>query len=1278
MMLAGAILPMPVQAAPPPPTPLPTLAEQLRQQTPAPVMIRTRAATQTARSVRTTPGHDLAANTIVDASSMNVRQKSAAFLKVYGALFGLQEPDQELVLRAVQTDAQGVTHLHYAQQYKGIPVFGSRLTVHVDAQGNLYALDGATVDAAGFSKLKLTPTLPAAQARQIALQAAGAEHPAVRWQAMANQIYLFQEGLARGWQGSPHLAYAVAVVGAGGRRFVYVDAHSGRVIEQIEGVQNIARTVADGNAFNIVWQEGAGDPFPIPANWNAHDNALISAWNDELSGAQEIYNLLGSMTNGAWLSYDGQDAPMLTIHEPVDMGCPNAYWDGEAAKFCANVTGDDTVAHEWAHAYTEYTAGFIYQWQPGALSESYSDIWGEVVDLLNGRGSDAPNPLRTTASCSQYGAGAPANDASMRWLAGEDDPGFGGAIRDMWNPACYGHPGKVSDADYVCSALDNGGVHTNAGIPNHLFALLVDGGQYNGVTISGIGLTPAAHIQWQAQRFYMTPVSDFSDHAHALRSACRDLTGQPLYALTTDGAAAWGAIAPDTITAAHCAELEKAITAVELEARPVQCGLETLLDPAAPALCANNGAIEPIMQTDWEAGLGNWSAGALAVAAPSDFEIPNWSIAENLPDGRSGRGVFGPDPYGNGVCQSTDTSGVVYLESPSVTLPFGADTPRLAFDHWFATEPDWDGGNLKIRVNGGAWQLAPASAFEHNGYNAVLLNATGGNTNPLAGEAAFSGFNSHSYSGSWGQSQIDLSDLAAAGDTIQVRFEMGVDQCSGVTGWYVDDVLLYACSGERLCGNGVLDSGEMCDDGNLADGDGCSAICRLEAQDADLSIVQDFQAAPSASAELWPGQPVTFTLSIYNAGPQAAVNARVALTAPIHFVNLTVQSASNIITQTAGAPNLAWQIGDLAVGESTELIVAGNVVETLNVDAAVTSRASVAADNDALLDNNMQTWVHNLRPPRVQFNGNAYQLYEGDGEFIVPVVLDVANPFGAVAVNYAGHQSGVLTIPRGQKSVFFSVPVVDDQIAEADETWQLTLTSGAGAVLGAFDTVQLTILDDDVAQGTPTPPAQFRATIGIAGVTASCGQTAAIQVPIGTDVEICYAFQNNGEGTLNYHTLIDAQWGQRFHNRHAPLAPSATMQFTVTQLVIQSVEGQSTWRAAVDPLEEVAHNGQWRWPDAPIQITAPYAITISDDTADQDRDLIPDNVEGADDPDGDGIPNYLDIDSNNDGVSDTIEAGDNPQAPRDNNRNGIFDYTEADVKSASQRKIFLPLILKSA
>ena len=82
--------------------------------------------------------------------------------------------------------------------------------------------------------------------------------------------------------------------------------------------------------------------------------------------------------------------------------CPNAYWDGQATKYCNGVTSDDVVAHEWTHAVTEYTSDLIYQWQPGALNEAYSDIFGETIDLINGEQTDSPGGNRTVGSCSSF------------------------------------------------------------------------------------------------------------------------------------------------------------------------------------------------------------------------------------------------------------------------------------------------------------------------------------------------------------------------------------------------------------------------------------------------------------------------------------------------------------------------------------------------------------------------------------------------------------------------------------------------------------------------------------------------------------------------------------------------------------------------------------------------------------------------------------------------------------------------------------------------------------
>ena len=37
-----------------------------------------------------------------------------------------------------------------------------------------------------------------------------------------------------------------------------------------------------------------------------------------------------------------------------------------------------------------------------------------------------------------------------------------------------------------------------------------------------------------------------------------------------------------------------------------------------------------------------------------------------------------------------------------------------------------------------------------------------------------------------------------------------------------------SCVFPERCGNGIVDAGEQCDDGNTANGDGCSALCTIE------------------------------------------------------------------------------------------------------------------------------------------------------------------------------------------------------------------------------------------------------------------------------------------------------------------------------------------------------------------------------------------------------------------------------------------------------------------
>jgi cysteine-rich repeat protein len=517
---------------------------------------------------------------------------------------------------------------------------------------------------------------------------------------------------------------------------------------------------------------------------------------------------------------------MRTVNNDPSIFCPNANWNGVSTNYCSGVTGDDTVAHEWGHAYTDYTSDLIYQWQTGALNESYSDIWGEVVDFLNGRGTDAPDTLRTAGNCSIHGNGNPSVDDSYRWLSGEDDPAFGGAIRDMWEPTCYGSPGKVSDAEYWCTTGDSGGVHFNSGVPNHAFALMVDGGTYNGVTVTGMGLTKASHIHWGAQNL-LTTTSNFVDHADALEAACSSLIGVNLPTLSTSNSEP--GLSGIMIEAGDCTEVADAIAAVEFRDAPTQCNFIPLLDPDAPALCEGLGSVETIAFEDFEGGTmpAGWVASSHDVVNAPTFDNPGFSVVDGLPLGANGTyAAFVPNLIG-GDCVTDIEAGALALDSAEIVLPLDS-VPHVAFDHWVGTEAGWDGANVKVKVNG-RWKSVPSDAYSFNGYNGTIEG--GGNDNPLADEDAFTGADGGSLTGSWGQSQIDLYGIALPGDTVQLRFDFGVDGCNGAVGWYVDDVHTYSCSEELppICGDGKLDVGEMCDDGNSLDGDGCSATCGVEA-----------------------------------------------------------------------------------------------------------------------------------------------------------------------------------------------------------------------------------------------------------------------------------------------------------------------------------------------------------------------------------------------------------------------------------------------------------------
>lgn len=700
------------------------------------------------------------------------KAKSAEFIAQNFKAFNLKSPN-ELIFVDETTDNYGLKNVVYMQQHHGVPVYDGVLKFHFNSKEELTSING---NALSNIKVNTSPDISSEEAATLAKEMVSKQNLTtanIPFKIGKNNLLIFPKNLVQGGVVTPYLAYEVEVTNENDvREFLFINAHTGELVDQFTGIHPIDRKLYETSVTtnNLKWKEG--DALP----------GTLDKWQqNEVVTSEHVYNFFKNAFG--YVSYNSADASMVTINNNPNINCPNANWNGVTANYCTGTASDDVVAHEWGHAYTEYTSGLIYQYQSGALNESYSDVWGETIDLLNNYEDAGENlSVRTTTACS----------GSLRWKMGEDATAFGAAIRDMWNPNCNGDPGRVLDSsNYFCGTTDSGGVHTNSGVTNHLYALLVDGGTYNGYTMTGMGFVKAAHLWWRAQKNYLTATSDFANFADALEAAANDLVGINLQGLSTTTTPA--GLSGQAFTAADVQNVKNGILSVQLRLSPsTQCNYTPLLAQSPPVLCST-ATSNPLFKEDWENGLGSWTVSNVPTKA-STWEARDWAIKADLPKSRTGKAIFAIDPI-NGDCATNLQNGILRLESPTITIPaFSAGKYEMAFNHYVATESTWDGGNIKYSLNGGAWTLLPITAFTYNGYNSTL-DGTSSNDNPLKGQRAFTGTDGGSLGGSWGQSVIDLSKInVVAGSKIKFRFELGTDGCNGIEGWYLDEIYVYNCA----------------------------------------------------------------------------------------------------------------------------------------------------------------------------------------------------------------------------------------------------------------------------------------------------------------------------------------------------------------------------------------------------------------------------------------------------------------------------------------------------
>ncbi len=248
------------------------------------------------------------------------------------------------------------------------------------------------------------------------------------------------------------------------------------------------------------------------AYWNQINESQNEVAGDVHFGASSYHEMMKS--HFGWEGLDGNGSELTSVVHARGKYYVNAYWDGKRANFgngdCDRynpLTTLDIVGHEFVHGLTDHTSDLVYRNESGALNESISDIFGKALEFYY-------------------------DPSGFNWLLGDkirkdDSVNY---FRSMADPSLRAHPKYYNGLNWRTGTSDNGGVHSNSGVFNYWFYLLVEG--ETGIneksefySVDEIGMDKALQIVFLMQSAYLTSSSDYIDAFNYSLEACNDLYG---------------------------------------------------------------------------------------------------------------------------------------------------------------------------------------------------------------------------------------------------------------------------------------------------------------------------------------------------------------------------------------------------------------------------------------------------------------------------------------------------------------------------------------------------------------------------------------------------------------------------------------------------------------------------------------------------------------------------------------------------------------------------------
>lgn len=461
-----------------------------------------------------------------------------------------------------EKDALGEVHYRCQQTWHGIPVREAIFIMHT-RNGNLISVNGTL-----FSSIQ--------PVNQLLISGPQAFEQAKKY--VGASVYMWEkpqeEALLKQMSGNPEATYLpegrkvilydrntgsfryswvfdLYATSPLSRQDVYVDAGSGKVLHALNkiyttdvsgtavtkysGTRTITTDQTGTNAYRLretgrgngiqTYDMNQGTNYSSAVDFTDTDNN----WNNVNTEQDEV---AGDAHWGTEVTYDyyfqkharnsiDDNGFALISYVHYDNAYGNAYWDGQRMTYgdgdgsTTPFTALDITAHEITHGLTSFTANLDYEFESGALSEGFSDIFGTCAEFFG---------KPTTAN----------------WTCGED---IGIIIRNLANPSASGNPDTYQGTDWDGATQE---VHQNSTVCSHWFYRLVMGGSGtndigNAFSVVAQGIDKAAAIAFRTLTVYLTSTSDYADARYYSIIAAGDLYGgcSPEVEATAD---AWYAV----------------------------------------------------------------------------------------------------------------------------------------------------------------------------------------------------------------------------------------------------------------------------------------------------------------------------------------------------------------------------------------------------------------------------------------------------------------------------------------------------------------------------------------------------------------------------------------------------------------------------------------------------------------------------------------------------------------------------------------------------------------